>query len=474
MANFRAGTQEQVDSGEAEYVSGGIPSKEITSYIDAQYREVDRNIPGTQGTTRKVTERVGGDRLQHRTVTTVTQGPDGSVTGGETVLYTVQDGKYVPTAITKDGAKSWQFEDSKFPSMTGVANDKLKKDLASTESAINKNSLWQIDTSTQGAGIPKKDQSNLSRSKNSQALTDAGLAQLNNVSLLKTRPGTRNTPGAFGGLMIYPEGLGQSDQDRIKIDMVKFLPRSLTSTQSGFTQRQEAGVKDIIGTVMLAIPGGIRDDNRVNWGSQDMNPAQAKIARLAFDFISKGQSPNSVQLEQLSKDLTDPLTKTAVALGFAGAAVGAQGLLARTEGAVLNPNTELLFSGPTLRAFTFQFPFSPRSKPESEMVQRIIRFFKQGMAVQRTDRDLFLKTPNVFQLKFLKGENNPHEFLPKIKTCALLNCAVDYTPDGNYSTHTNSSMTSYTMSLTFNELDPLFNDEYETEGEDATTNNIGF
>ena len=63
-----------------------------------------------------------------------------------------------------------------------------------------------------------------------------------------------------------------------------------------------------------------------------------------------------------------------------------------------------------------------------------------------------------------------------MKVCALLNCSVDYTPDGNYSTYENSSMTKYTMSLTFNELDPLYNDEYDddTTRKETQTTDIGF
>ena len=289
---------------------------------------------------------------------------------------------------------------------------------------------------------------------------------------LPTEAGTRNSAGAFGPDMKYPEDM-KVEQDKIKISMIKFNPRSLSNRDTGFTDRPDT--KDIIGTVTLAIPGGIRDENSVKWGAQDMNAAQARLASLAFNAISEGKTPESADLAALQKDLTDPLTRTAIGLGFAGAAVGAQGLLARTTGAILNPNTELLFSGPALRAFTFQFPFSPRSEAESKMVQRIIRFFKQGMAVQRTKNAIFLKAPNVFELKYFNG-NTDHTFLPRMKTCALLNCSVDYTPDGNYSTYTNSSMTSYTMSLTFNELDPIYNDEYD-DGKNNSgqrTTNIGF
>ena len=62
------------------------------------------------------------------------------------------------------------------------------------------------------------------------------------------------------------------------------------------------------------------------------------------------------------------------------------------------------------------------------------------------------------------------KFLNKIKECALTNCGIDYTPDGNYATFEDGVMTAYNMTLAFNELDPIYSDDYE----DLPNNQIGF
>ena len=392
----------------------------------------------------------------------------GGFNTSDTRKYYVQVGQY-----NADGSKKWS--PSQFTK--GFNDEETLKEMVDRNNGRPSDLLKEAHNSSEKA-VAKQARINPSKAKdiiNATTVGEQGRQELTrSIADSPVKKGTRNTPDSFGGdIMRYPTNMSQQ-QDKIKIDMIKFIPKALTAGDAGFGDRREAGTKDIIGTVMLAIPGGIRDDNRVNWGSADMNAAQAKGAALALGMIRGDKQATSSGFDALREGVQDQNVRDAIAIGFAGAAVGAQGLLARTQGAVINPNTELLFNGPALRAFTFQFPFSPRSQAESVMVQRIIRFFKQGMAVQRTENAIFLKAPNVFQLKFVKGEGNQHEFLPKIKVCALLNCSVDYTPDGNYSTYTNSSMTKYTMSLTFNELDPLFNDEYETTGEGAVTNNIGF
>ena len=68
------------------------------------------------------------------------------------------------------------------------------------------------------------------------------------------------------------------------------------------------------------------------------------------------------------------------AVGIFGVNVTASQLLARANGEILNPNMELLFGGPTLRNFRFNYKFTPRNEKEAEQVKLIIRAFKRNMA----------------------------------------------------------------------------------------------
>lgn len=136
---------------------------------------------------------------------------------------------------------------------------------------------------------------------------------------------------------------------------------------------------------------------------------------------------------------------------------------------VLNPNMELLFNGPQLRTFGFTFKLSPRSSREAQEVVKIIKFFKQGMSPIRSQSNFFLKAPHTFTLKYMMGKGRGEQkYLNKFKECALSNASVQYTPDGNYNTFTDGIMTSYSLQLTFNELTPVFNDDYGNGSFDAT------
>ena len=134
------------------------------------------------------------------------------------------------------------------------------------------------------------------------------------------------------------------------------------------------------------------------------------------------------------------------------------------------------FNGPQLRTINFNYRFTPREPKEADKIKQIIRFFKKQMAPKRSTSRIFLKSPDVFKLKYTFKNGDSHPFLNNIKICALNGFTVDYTPDGSYSTYDDDggrgdgSMTSYQVSLGFMEMTPIYNDDFwnDDEGKEGT------
>ena len=230
------------------------------------------------------------------------------------------------------------------------------------------------------------------------------------------------------------------------------------------TKLLEFGLKQI-GSVTLPVPNGVSDQNTVSFGQGTMNPAQKDLSNIALKTILEGVGSGGQEARKaFDKLVKDKNVQRAVAGFIGGTAVGIDPneLLSRTEGVVFNNNLALLFKSPTLRPFTFQFNLSPRGREEAVQVQKIIRAFKQSSAVQKTKGEIFLAAPNTYALEFIDGRtNNTHPFLPNIKQCALLNVSVNYMPENSYMTYEDSSMVSYSLSLSFQELAPIFNSDYD-------------
>ena len=499
MASFIEGDSEQVKSGEAQFTEGAIVSKQQATFVGAKIQQVEETIPGSQGSTRFVDKPVGGTKIYHRAVTYLSKNEDGTVTGAERVIYIEKNGKFQPAAISKDGGKTYSFSDPNYPTMDGVAGAGLQNELNSTDGAIHKNLDIQVGRALDAAKIPKNQQktaidslkNNAEGTDEEEASDDANEdtpltddqqidAATSPSALVSLKPGektgTRSASGSFGN-HVYPLDLGVTGQDVLKFTMVKYVPSDI-NMKSGFginTDERNSGEREILGTVILPIPGGISDNNQVSWGSQSMNNIEVAAAQFALNTISDGPSGAELAAKNIVAAVggSNESLKTAVGVAIAGQAAGVGGqLLTRTTGAVFNPNMELLFSGPSLRQFSFKFTFTARESAESKEIVKILRFFKQGSAVQRSESNLFLKSPHTFKIQYLyrgpAGGENP--FMGKIKECACTGVNVNYTPQNNYSTFSDGAMTSYEMSLNFSELEPVFNDEYANDGDTS----IGF
>ena len=71
-----------------------------------------------------------------------------------------------------------------------------------------------------------------------------------------------------------------------------------------------------------------------------------------------------------------------------GITVEPDALLASSTGQIINPNAELLFQGPVLRDFGFQY-LMVASKEEGDQIRKIIRFFKEGTAPKYRNQALW-------------------------------------------------------------------------------------
>ena len=425
------------------------------------------------------TANVGPDQknLFFFTSTKVTQDSDGKVNGGTTTLYySPTPGNYIPSATTSDGGKTWNYlkdDNEKF-----ILGDDARRSLQ--EGVLKNNTNTFIKDAAQDAGIPEQQAKTLQLNQNTASSnapepgTAANTGEGNttasefNQKQYETNIGDKDggVRGTYGNYQ-YPLTAKFGDQDCIKFSMYRFTPKKfgITENLGGFTGSNKGPAKGpAMGTVTLPIQPSISDSNGVQWGESPMSAVEALVGAAALAGIQKGGDGLGESLAQITTGLQDKGKsgdiKAGLAAYFAGQAAGANsGFLTRATGAVLNNNLELLFQGPSLRSFSFTFSLSAREQKEAEAIRQIIRFFKQGMSIKRSSSALFLKSPNIFDIQYLhKGKE--HSYINQIKTCALQNCGVNYTPAGNYATYEDGAMTQYDLTLTFGEIEPLFDDDY--------------
>ena len=273
------------------------------------------------------------------------------------------------------------------------------------------------------------------------------------------------------GDMQYPATIAEG-QDVITFTALTYSVKTLSGFTFGGRERVGPGGGGggrSKGTVTLPIQSGIKDQNAAGWGEDVMTPIDIAKAGIALNTITSGISGLDKSLTEAKDQLQGSTAdfQTLAASAFAEKAANVKGLLTRTQGVIQNPNLELLFQKPTLRPFSFQFKMSARSKGEAEQIIKIIRFFKQNMAPQKgggsggESANLFLKAPNTFQIHYMHEGTKEHPYIGRAKECAMTSFEVDYTPDGNYSTLKDGFMTSYTITMSLKELEPVFYEDYD-------------
>jgi len=231
-------------------------------------------------------------------------------------------------------------------------------------------------------------------------------------------------------------------------------------------------------SIILPMPSNIQDGNSVNYNEDSLNSIAAgalngieALQNITLDsnFLKSTDAAfNKVQSEFTklgAGNLLGLLKKSlsAEALSVFGGNVSLGSILARESGQILNPNMELLFSGVTLRTFRFSFKMTPRDNDESGNIKNIIRTLKKYMAA-RGGGGTFLQTPHVFNLSYNKG-NIPHPFLHRFKPCFLKDMSVNYTGENVYTTYSDGTPVSMTMDLTFQEMFPIYEEDYKNSTE---------
>ena len=365
-------------------------------------------------------------------------------------------------------------------------NDNASGKIKQNQNKISKESKSAVSTIQPQLTSNSSDKSTLnnsngSKNKGKESDNSQDEPRLSNVSQAadtlnagagKAAAGTRES--GFGSY-VFPRSLrqGRDGQDFLKFDMLKYEPRDFDDKSFSFKKRTDTN-KRTIGTVILPIPGGIQDGVGVGYGDSRMTPLDMAKANIALTTVSEGFTAGITEAGRAAQNVAGAFgdNKKALAAVIAGMAAGGQDLLTRTTGAIANPNMELLFNGPSLRTFSFQFLLAPRSQDEAKTIIHILRFFKQGMSPIRTKSRLFLKSPHTFQLSYRNSKGQDHKYLNKFKECALANFGVNYTPNGNYSTYEDGVMTAYQMTMTYRELNPIYNDDYGNSG--SLPQEIGF
>ena len=161
-------------------------------------------------------------------------------------------------------------------------------------------------------------------------------------------PGKSLPRTSYSKTLCYPVAMRRSLQDNLKINVLKFNPKGFKGAKSKDRPKGET-----IGSVVLPVPTSVQDGNQTSWGQGTMTPADMAKANVVKSLLSnKGGEKAAGALNDIAGDISadGPEVSKGLQSFFTEQLTGTEDILARTTGAVANPNMELLFKGPALRS----------------------------------------------------------------------------------------------------------------------------
>lgn len=317
----------------------------------------------------------------------------------------------------------------------------------------------------------------------------------------------------------YPRDLNINSQtDYINFKFFKYKA-PFKRAEDGYYQGGEGNIDGkVLNELLMYMPQDVSTSMSTSWGGKEITNAAAGML-AGYANLSGGNLDGVMQnigagMQGIS---ALPTTAGAALVRMGLNASGAQSnltqndILGGTAGIILNPNTELLFGGPSIRNIGFRFKMAARSEKEAQDMIRICRTFQyhahaafggestvtkavlgglfgepsstgsnrgeeraadQNATTQPSalssdqigklsNSNNFISIPDLCVFKYMTGGDlNP--YINQYKACAITNVDVNFTPDGSYSTLIGGYPSAVELSLTLVETKIIYKDQINT------------
>ena len=230
--------------------------------------------------------------------------------------------------------------------------------------------------------------------------------------------------------------------------------------------------------ILMYMPQDVSTSMSTSWGGKEITNTAALALRGYANLTTGGDITDAIKavgsgVPGFAKGLPSSVAAGLVNMGLNATGVqtnlGINDILGGTAGVITNPNTEMLFGGPSIRNIGFKFKMAARSEREARNMLTICRRFQHHASAKFgatspiiggiikglsnlgnktqdkkskiskdeiksfADSNNFISVPDLCLFKYMTG-NNVNTYLNQYKACALTNVDVNFTPDGSYST----------------------------------------
>jgi len=303
--------------------------------------------------------------------------------------------------------------------------------------------------------------------------------------------------GAQSSAHRYPKDLSVgSDSDYVRFDFYEYSPPFLSTDKGSPEGKTGSSINEYnasstnykpdgeLKNIILYMPEDISTGHKANWAGKNFSNTGASMMRTAGADNFGKVTDEAIDGVVKAIEGVGPVTQAALinaALGkITGESVSMDELFGSTRGVIMNPNSELLFTGFDMRNFSLNFKLVPRNAPEALNIENIIRTFKKAILPLANTKEgpafsfnipiaggspnaSYIKVPSVCKVSFMRG-NSLNPDVPQYKHCAITQVDVNYTPDGVYATNRDGKMIAYQLTVAFQETKLIYREEIQPTG----------
>ena len=201
-------------------------------------------------------------------------------------------------------------------------------------------------------------------------------------------------------------------------------------------------------SIRLHMPDTLTWDFAQDWQEVSLTQELGVALQAAQGITGAFSKVDNTQNGEKGGVLTSLLPAAAEALGEAMGGGGKTQIAMGLTGYAVNPQVEVLYVSPKLRAFQFDFTFAPKSSQEAQNVIDIIGSLKFHSAPEILGgySGRYFVPPATFDIGF------SNKNIGRIASCALDRLNVDYAPNG-YITFKDGMPVYIRLQLSFKELE---------------------
>ena len=268
----------------------------------------------------------------------------------------------------------------------------------------------------------------------------------------------------------FPTTLPLGEVDYITFSHRKYQPNQKNLVTGGNISKNSAEPPASGNTIALYMPTSTpASNNAQGWtdsGQKFSGPIGLIRKAAGSAFVNANNIDTSGSLGDIARQAVGDSTVGQVL--FAGlaevggvvAGVTANQLMSISKGQINNPNVEMMYDGPKLRAFSFNFIFLPYNTSDTSSVNNIIKEFKLYSTPNLDGEDKrMLGVPHLWNINY-QGKAAP--YMNKFKPCVLTNFVVQENGgDPYHSTFYDGAPTSTSIQLRFEETQIITREDHE-------------